>query len=410
MTFALLSLAVLSILHRVTSLASTNGPVAAAWYAGWHATDFPLSSVSWAKYNTLIYSFAITTPSVNSLSLDASDASLLPEFVSEAHANGVAAHVAIGGWGGSIYFSSNVATPENRTAFVQTVADFAVQYGLDGIEFDWEYPNKQGIGCNTINANDTQNYLSFLQELRADPVGATLTLSAAASIAPFVDASGNPSTDVSGFAGVLDYIAIMDYDVWGSWSSAVGPNAPLNDTCATSANQVGSAVSAVKAWTAAGMPVNQIVLGVPSYGHSFSVSPSDAFVAGSDTELVAYPKFNAANQPLGDAWGNSSSVDACGVYQGPGGTFEFWGLVDGGFLTTGGSPASGIYYRYDACSQTPYVYNETSEVMVSFDNAQSFAAKGSYIKDTDLRGFSMWEAGGDYQDTLLDSIRLAAGF
>ena len=216
----------------------------------------------------------------------------------------------------------------------------------------WEYPNKQGIGCNVINANDTQNYLSFLQELRANPVGSQLTLSAAASIAPFLDASGNPSTDLSGFAEVLDYIAIMDYDVWGSWSSAVGPNAPLNDTCAATANQVGSAVSAVKAWTAAGIPVNQIVLGVPSYGHSFSVSPSDAFTDDSETELVAYPKFDASNQPLGDAWGDSGSVDACGVYEGPGGTFEFWGLVDGGFLTTEGSPAPGIYYRYDNCSQT----------------------------------------------------------
>ena len=57
----------------------------------------------------------------------------------------------------------------------------------------------------------------------------------------------------------------------------------------------------------------------------------------------------------------------------------------------------------------PYVYNETSEVMVSFDNAESFAAKGSYIKQTGLRGFSMWEAGGDYDDILLDSIRSATG-
>lgn len=58
----------------------------------------------------------------------------------------------------------------------------------------------------------------------------------------------------------------------------------------------------------------------------------------------------------------------------------------------------------------PYVYNKTSEVMVSFDNAQSFAAKGSYIEDIGLRGFAMWEAGGDYNDILLDSIREAAGF
>ncbi|KAF9227049.1 glycoside hydrolase, partial [Gyrodon lividus] len=216
-------------------------------------------------------------------------------------------------------------------------------------------------------------------------------------------------TDVTGFAGVLDYIAIMNYDVWGPWSSAVGPNAPLNDTCAPPADQVGSAVSAVKAWGAAGMPANKIVLGVAAYGHSYSVSPSDAFVRGSKTELAAYPAFNASNQPLGDAWDDTGSVDPCGVYQGPGGTWDFWGLVDGGFLTSQGSPAPGIYYRYDACSQTPYVYNEASQVMISFDNAQSFAAKGSYIKETGLRGFAMWEAGGDYKDTLLSSIRHTAG-
>ena len=64
MSFAILSLTVLSILQRVTSLATTSGtnePVAAAWYAGWHATGteaFPLSDISWDKYNTVIYSFA----------------------------------------------------------------------------------------------------------------------------------------------------------------------------------------------------------------------------------------------------------------------------------------------------------------------------------------------------------------
>jgi len=58
----------------------------------------------------------------------------------------------------------------------------------------------------------------------------------------------------------------------------------------------------------------------------------------------------------------------------------------------------------------PYVYNETSEVMISFDDPQSFAAKGNYIKETGLKGFAMWEAGGDYNDLLLDSIRSAVGF
>ena len=57
-----LLLTVLSLLQRATSLvlfSGSNERVAAAWYTGWHATEgFPLSNISWDKYNTLIYSFA----------------------------------------------------------------------------------------------------------------------------------------------------------------------------------------------------------------------------------------------------------------------------------------------------------------------------------------------------------------
>lgn len=47
--------------------------------------------------------------------------------------------------------------------------------------------------------------------------------------------------------------------------------------------------------------------------------------------------------------------------------------------------------------------------MYSYDDAQSFAAKGAYIKEAGLLGFAMWEAGGDSKDILLDSIRSAVG-
>ena len=48
--------------------------------------------------------------------------------------------------------------------------------------------------------------------------------------------------------------------------------------------------------------------------------------------------------------------------------------------------------------------------MISYDNAQSVAAKSNFIKETGLRGFAIWEAGGDYEDILLDSIRQATEF
>ena len=61
-----------------------------------------------------------------------------------------------------------------------------------------------------------------------------------------------------------------------------------------------------------------------------------------------------------------------------------------------------------SCAQ-PFVYHESSQTLVSFDDAESFAAKGAYIKSAGLRGFAMWEASGDYEDILLDSIRAASG-
>ena len=203
-----------------------------------------------------------------------------------------------------------------------------------------------------MSKNDTANFLSFLQELRQNPLGWKLILSASTSTLPFADSDGNPLSDVSGFAKVLDYIEIMNYDIWGHWSPTVGPNAPLNDTCAATQNQAGSAVSAVQKWHAAGFPLGQIVLGVAAYGHSFSVNMTDAFEPGSTSLLAPYPKFNASAHPKGDSWDDGKGNDECGNPQLPGGTINFWGLIHLGYLESNGTLKQGIFFRYDNCSQT----------------------------------------------------------
>lgn len=185
-------------------------------------------------------------------------------------------------------------------------------------------------------------------------MGAKLSLSAATAITPFASPSGAPSTDVSGFATVLDYVALMNYDLWGPWSAVVGPNAPLDDSCAPKGRRAGSATSAIKAWSSAGMPLDQIVLGVPAYGHSFVVQAANAFAPKSKTVLANYPEFVEGAEQTGDNWSGEGGVDVCGVEQsGGGGTFwNFWGLVDGGFLDEEGQPKKGIAYGFDNCSQT----------------------------------------------------------
>lgn len=52
------------------------------------------------------------------------------------HVNAI---LSIGGWTGSQYFSSAVATEANRTAFAQTVMKTVSKYNLDGVEFECAY-------------------------------------------------------------------------------------------------------------------------------------------------------------------------------------------------------------------------------------------------------------------------------
>ncbi|KAF4563788.1 hypothetical protein EYR36_003030 [Pleurotus pulmonarius] len=377
--------------------------LATAWYPGWLGDKFPPSKISWDKFNAMTFAFALV-PSL--LIIVEFCQKTLPEMVSAARAQGVSPSLSIGGWTGSIYFSSAVATPQNRSAFVKAVVGLANTYQLDGIDFDWEYPNKQGIGCNIISPDDSANFLSFLQELRKDPVGSNLTISAAVGLTPFMGPTA-PMTDVSPFAEVLDHIAIMAYDIWGSWSNTVGPNAPLDDSCAPT--QAGSATSAVNAWTAAGFPASKIALGIAAYGHSFHVQ-SNAALDGSGG-IQTSSAFDKGQQPKGDSWdtADGTTVDQCGNPEATSGVFNFWGLVEGGFLNNNGTAASGIDYRFDNCSQTPFVYNPATQVMVSYDDATSFAAKGKFINDQGLKGFALWNAAGDFDDVLLASISDAMG-
>jgi chitinase len=57
--------------------------------------------------------------------------------------------------------------------------------------------------------NDSANFLAFLQTLRNQDGAEDLIITAAVSIKPFIGSDGNPMTDVSEFAKVLDYIGSL---------------------------------------------------------------------------------------------------------------------------------------------------------------------------------------------------------
>jgi len=190
----------------------------AGYYPDWSAWTLPPESVDWSKFDVVDFAFALPTAD-GRLEFTQDDSSdLLQRLVKGAHKKGKRVKLSIGGWTGSKYFSTLVADPTKRANFVNNCVQAYQSYGLDGIDIDWEYPNAQGAGGNAISSADSANFLLYLQELRtALPNEALITL--ATQVWPFAGANGRPLGDVSGFAAVIDWILIMNYDIWGCKSS-----------------------------------------------------------------------------------------------------------------------------------------------------------------------------------------------
>lgn len=151
---------------------------------------------------------------------------------------------------------------------------------------------------------------------------------------------------------------IMNYDIYGAWAATAGPNAPLAFACDARNNQGGGKEGIAK-WHAAGLPMNKIVLAVPAYSHSFSVTPAAAFPNGTNGPLNAYPAQNSSNRLQGGSWDSDPPIDPCGNPQPHSGTWTFRAMIEEGkFLDAQGNPAKGMAFGYDNCSQTvSFIYH-----------------------------------------------------
>lgn len=146
-------------------------------------------------------------------------------------------------------------------------------------------------------------------------------------------------TDVSGFAQVLDWVLVMNYDIWSS-SDTPGPNAPLSNACGNSAQPSANAYAAVASWEAAGMPAQQILLGVPMYGYLQKSSATSLRTRRRHIEKQKRQSVTVVN--------SNGATDS--------GQINFSDLVRQGALVSDGNGnfigAGGFTREWDSCSST----------------------------------------------------------
>uniref|UniRef100_A0A0C9RT37 CHIA_1 protein n=1 Tax=Fopius arisanus TaxID=64838 RepID=A0A0C9RT37_9HYME len=244
-------------------------------------------------------------------------------------------------------FPEMVKTHANRKIFINSVLNITRMYNLDGLDVDWEFPAWLGG-----KERERIYFVQLLQELRRafDKSGRELILSVAvAAPAAIIDESYN----VPQIAEHVDFINLMSYDyhyyVW--YLPITGLNAPLY------ANPLEMGYSATLNvnysafyWISKGMPREKIVMGIPTYGHSFQLD-------NEQNHGIMAPAKGFGS--LGEM-GFTNYREVCE------------------FIRKGGSKV------FDEDSRTPYAYGKHD--WVSFDDQVSVMEKVEWIKLNGFRG------------------------
>jgi len=275
--------------------------------------------------------------------------------------------VSVGGWLGSGGFSDAALTTQSRAVFVASVADFLKQYDLDGLDVDWEFPGQAGAG-NTFRPEDKHNFTLLLKDLRKrfdreqKSTGRHLVLTIAAG----ANADYLVHTEIKKVQRYVDTVNVMAYDYsMASIDPTTNHSAPLFSNPAAPRQE--SADASLRAFERAGVPSGKILLGVPFYGHLWAEVPDHN---------------HGLFQP-----GKPGPAD-----------FAPFSAIQQNMLGHG-------YTRYwDQAAFAPYLYGAEKQQFVSYDDAESLAAKCAYVKTHNLGGVMFWEYSDDPSGTLLETI------
>lgn len=256
--------------------AKKREPVIVAYIASWGSQRMPDPTLM----THLNYAFGKVTDSFDGMTIQNPDFLRKVVKLKEQNPN-LKVILSIGGWTAG-NFSEMAADKHCRLGFARDCKRAVDEYGLDGIDIDWEYPtsNEAGISCSPA---DTDNFTLLMRDLRRTLGKKTLLTIATIADAKFID--------FRACMKFLDFVNIMAYDV---------ANPPLHHTTLYRSPLSGriTVEEAVEAHLKAGVPRQKLTLGMPLYGRG----------AGSNKVLGSFVKTGETGGKYRRMWDDVGKV------------------------------------------------------------------------------------------------------
>jgi chitinase len=274
--------------------------------------------------------------------------------------------ISIGGWSWSKHFSDAVLTDTSNKNFASSAVAIVAKYNLDGVDIDWEYPGMIG-DSNTYRPEDKEHYTLLFKNLREGLDSLNQTTHRKYFITTAVGGSQDyiEHTEMDKVQQYADYINVMSYDYADGHDSISGHHTNLytssDDTSQYSADR------SIRAFIAAGVPPEKIVIGIAFYGKGWQMESTD---------------------------NNGLYRSAMSPARGGGFTYLKDSIIN----------KNGFERHWDAVAKAPYLFNADKKVFISYDDEKSVKKKCKYVKRHHLAGAMFWEYNSDKKEYLLRTI------
>ncbi|GJJ12346.1 hypothetical protein Clacol_006587 [Clathrus columnatus] len=365
-----------SVAMRNTLQKRSAGYVSMGYFTNWgiYARNFQPTNIVSSTLTHILYAFADVDPNSGTISLTDTYADeqgnnlygcLKQMYLLKMQKRTLKVLLSIGGWtysqDGHFAFVTNasyrqtfvndaVGMVEGINIFFKpslaVLINYILDYGLDGIDLDFEYPSSsaQGTGFASL-ITELRTAFNQLAERKGDTVPYQITVAVSAGTA------NNEFLVVPTMDAAVSYWNLMAYDYAGSWSNVSDDQANLYGGQISNV----STDMAFKSYISRGATSSKITMGMPLYGRGFE-----------QTAGIRQP------------------------YNGVGpGTWEA-GVYDYKDL-----PFSGAQVIMETNNVASYSYDSSKEELISYDIPEVVQLKTKYILTNNMAGSMFWSLDSD---------------
>ncbi|KAM5544518.1 hypothetical protein V8D89_001416 [Ganoderma adspersum] len=354
-----------------------SSKVNAAYYPNWaiySPYDFQPTEINAASLTHLFYAFADISTDTGTIELSDTYADVDKEFSGDSKETGdnlygclkqlyliKLAHrnlktvLSVGGGSYSSHFTF-ITDSSKRATFVTSAVQMIEDYGFDGIDIDFEFPDTDARGTGLASLmTELRTAFDDLQKKKGDATPYILTAATSAVVNEYTHMKF-PEMDAA-----LDFWNLMAYDYTGSWTDTADNQANLYGGTRTGV----STDKAIKDYISRGATASKISLGLPVYGRSFE-----------------------------DTSGLGASYDGVGS-----------GTTEAGIYFYRDLPKSGATLHENTSDVSAYTYDSSKRELVSYDTPSMAKLKAQYVQSKGLAGTFFFDLSTDKKgdDSLVDA-------